>query len=63
MDNSRETVFGEVDIDRRRIQGLMSKKGLDGKKVNAAFIEMCSQGVAESVTGDAVRPAQFLLVF
>lgn len=41
----------------------MSKKGLDGKKVNAAFVEMCSQGVAESVTGDAVRPAQFLLVF
>ena len=61
-DGGDGAVPGEVDINGGGIEGLMSKEGLDGEEVDAVFVEVGAEGVAEGMAGEPSGPAEAVLM-
>ena len=57
-DSAADAAAGKMDIDRRGIQGFMSKQGLNGKQVCAILIKVCAKSMPERVAGETVRPPE-----
>ena len=51
----------ERDVDRSRIDRFVTEQMLESQKIMRIFIEVCCKGMPKGVTGETMRPAQFIL--
>ena len=52
-----------MDIDQGGIEGFVTHKILNGQQIRSILIEMGSKRMSERVAGDAVLPAEEILMF
>lgn len=59
----RRAVRSKMNIDRGRIYRLMTKERFDCQQVNTIFVQMCTESMAQGMTGNTLLPTEGALYF
>lgn len=61
-DSLPDGIAGKMDVDRGGQQGFMPHKSFYGKQIRTVFIQVCTESMAERMTGKPAFPSKPVLV-